>query len=114
MPLNKELSRIEAKIDLLLKKQGMSEKEVGEAVGRLLSAAVAPAPRKLSAEEQQAVDNAPATPVGASGPAETMPRVDATTNAPVTPAAAPHGMGGKAAGDDKPKGKAKPAVNWNS
>lgn len=86
MPLNKELSRIEAKLDALLDKMNVEYKE---------PTPKPPTPRKLSAEEQQAIDNAPATPVGASGPAEAMPRVDATTNAPVTPAAASHGMGGK-------------------
>lgn len=82
MPQDKMLSRIEAKIDLLLKKQGMSEKEVSEAVVKSLESIAAPRPApKLSAAEQQAIDNAPKTPTGANGPVGTGPRVDAATPA---------------------------------
>lgn len=99
MPLNKELSRIEAKLDALLDKMNVEYKE---------PTAKPATPRKLSAAEQQAIDNAPATPVGASGPAEAMPRADATTNAP-------HGMGGRTPGDGKPKSKKSGQdVNWDS
>lgn len=84
--MDKNLARIEAKLDAVLDKLNVEYKEPKPK---------AAAPVKLSAAEQQAIDNAPKTPTGASEPAVTGPRVEATTNAPVTPAASPHGVGGK-------------------
>lgn len=69
--------RINRKLDLIMEKLGIDASEFKPK----------PAPRaaKLSAADQQAIDNAPKTPTGASGPVGSGPRVDAATNAPVTP-----------------------------
>lgn len=74
---DKNLIRIEAKLDALLDKLNVEYKE---------PTATPVAPRPLTPAEQQAIDNAPATPIGANGPATDAPRVT-TLNAPVTPAA---------------------------
>lgn len=80
MPFDKQMSRLEQKIDMILDKLNVKYEE---------PAARPVAPLKLSADERQAIANAPATPVGANAPALMGARVDATTNAPVTPAAQP-------------------------
>lgn len=84
---DKVLLRLEAKIDALLEKSGLKPKDFADA-----SPAPRPAP-KLTAEEQQAIDNAPKTPVGANGPVGTGPRVEPTTNAPSTAASVPESKG---------------------
>lgn len=80
MAQDKMLLTMNAKLDALLEKAGLKPADFEER-------ATPVAPRKLSAEEQQAIDNAPATPVGANGPVGTSARTDAATNAPLTPAA---------------------------
>lgn len=80
MPFDKQMARLERKIDMILDKLNLDYEE---------PAAKPVAPPKLDAAEQQAIDNAPATPVGANAPAMAGARVDAATNAPVTPAAQP-------------------------
>lgn len=85
--LDKQMARIEAKIDALLEKQGIKPSDFDSARPTGYGGRAAP---KLSELEKQAIDNAPATPVGANAPAMTpAARVDATTNAPLTPAAQP-------------------------
>lgn len=81
---DKALARIEAKLDALLKEHNIKPDEV--------TAAATPAPRaarQLTAAEQQAIDNAPKTPIGANGPADAAPRTDAATNAPNTGSSVP-------------------------
>lgn len=75
---DKQLSRMEAKLDALLDKAGIKASEF-EA-----TATTTAQPRKLTPAEQQAIDNAPKTPIGATPPAVTGARTDAN-NAPVTP-----------------------------
>lgn len=82
MPFSKELARIEAKLDALLEKSGLKPDEIVEP----MSTASRPA-HKLTKQEQQAIDNAPATPVAAP-PASKGPRVTAT-NAPDTSSSVP-------------------------
>lgn len=79
--MNKELRRIEAKLDALLKKNNIKPEDVE--VTKQSAAQAAP---KLSAAEQQAIDNAPKPtppPVAAQGP-----RVTAT-NAPSVASSVP-------------------------
>lgn len=80
MAQDKMLMQINAKLDALLEKSGLKPADFEQATA-------APAPRKLTAAEQQAIDNAPETPVGANEPMP-GPRVN-TMNAPETPAATP-------------------------
>lgn len=77
--MDKNLQRIEAKLDALLKEHSIKPEDVKVAA----PAARAPAP--LTPQQQAAIDNAPKTPTGSSGPAANAPRVEASTNAPVTP-----------------------------
>lgn len=95
MPLSKELSLIEAKLDALLEKAGIKPDEIEAASPRGYGGRTA---TKLTKEEQQAIDNAPATPtatdMGMTEPMSRAARTEAVTNAPVTPAAT-----------EKPKGK---------
>lgn len=79
MAQDKQLSRIEAKLDALLEKGGLKPTDYAAPV-----TTSARPPRPLTAVEQQAIDNAPKTPTGANGPAD-QPRVDQATNAPSTP-----------------------------
>lgn len=80
--MDKSLTRIEAKLDALLEKQGIKPADFAET-----KTAAAPAPRELTELEQQAIDNAPKTPV-AEPPATRGPRVTAT-NAPDTSSSVP-------------------------
>lgn len=84
--LDKQMARIEAKLDALLEKQGIKPADFDAARPTGYGGRAAP---KLSAAEQQAIDNAPETPTGANAPAMAGARVDAATNAPLTPAAQP-------------------------
>lgn len=80
MAQDRILARIEAKLDALLKERNLKPADY-EA-----TTTAATQPRKLTEAEQQAIDNAPETPVGATGPEANAPRTT-TLNAPVTPAA---------------------------
>lgn len=77
MSMDKNLARIEAKLDALLEENGLKPEDYAAPV-----TTGARAPRELTAAEQQAIDNAPKTPVGAQGP--TNP---AATPPPATPTA---------------------------
>lgn len=79
MAQDKMLVTMNAKLDALLEKAGLKPADFEEKATFTLT------PRKLTKEEQQAIDNAPATPVGANGPQVAAARTDAATNAPVTP-----------------------------
>lgn len=126
MPQSKELARIEAKIDALLDKAGIKPDEVVDPM-----ATGARAPRKLTAADQQAIDNAPATPAVELDKTNRPPRVDAATNAPDTSSSVPPDAVGQVTvetqqpdGDTTVKtmpanaAKGKPGksekVNWNS
>lgn len=78
--LDKQMTRLERKIDMILDKLSVKYEEPE------VKPVAAP---KLSELDQQAIDNAPATPAGVNAPAMMGARMDATTNAPVTPAAQP-------------------------
>jgi hypothetical protein len=80
MTVGKQFQRIEKKLDALLEEAGLDPRE--------FSASANPAQqRKLSAAEQEAIDNAPATPIASDIPDEKPQRVN-TMNAPITPTAA--------------------------
>lgn len=85
-----QLQRIEAKLDALLKKQGIKPEDV-------IKTPPAPKPVPLTAAEQQAIDNAP-KPTPVRGPVGSGPRVDPSTNAPTVATSTP----------------ATKDVNWNS
>jgi hypothetical protein len=138
MAMDKALKRIEAKLDALLTRSGMTEKEIGEIVdSRMVNMLDRVAePRKLTPAEQQAIDNAP-KPTPVVGPGR-GPRVTAT-NAPDTSSSVPRvpadavgsvtvetqqpdgdvtvqTMDADAAKGNKPGGKPGKSerVNWNS
>lgn len=85
MAQDKMLMQINAKLDALLEKAGLKPDDIEAASPRGYGGRVE---RKLTEAEQQAIDNAPKTPVGANGPVGRGPRVNAM-NAPVTPVAEP-------------------------
>jgi hypothetical protein len=124
------MDKINRKLDLIMEKLGIDASE--------FKPKPAPPARKLSAADQQAIDNAPKTPTGTSGPAGTGPRVDAN-NAPTTASSVPsvpadavgsvtveteqpdgdvtvETMDADAAKGNKPGGKPGKSerVNWNS
>jgi predicted ribonuclease toxin of YeeF-YezG toxin-antitoxin module len=117
MTIGKWQQRFEAKLDALLKAQNV---EFEEAKTRS-----APEP-KLSAADQQAIDNAPNTPIGSNGPQTSPTRTDAN-NAPSTDSSVPaDAVGTVTVETEQPDGTttvdtvdtakaAKPKrVNWNS
>lgn len=105
--------KVNRKLDLIMEKLGIDASE--------FKAKPAPRARKLSAAEQQAIDNAPATPTGTSGPVGTGPRVTAQ-NAPTTASSVPpdavavETMDAGAAQGNPPVNKPGKGerVNWNS
>lgn len=62
MATDKWVARLEAKLDLLLEKAGMTEKQIEAAVAKQMTSILEGAdrqPRKLTPQEQEAIDNAP-------------------------------------------------------
>lgn len=91
MSMDKNLRRLEAKLDALLEDAGLDPAEFGETQE---GKEAARPPRELTAAEQQAVDNAPATPA-ATPPERKGPRVT-QENAPDTSSSVPkEAAGGK-------------------
>lgn len=80
MPQDKMLNRMEAKLDALLDKAGLDPDDYQTQSPHGYGGRVA---RELTPQEQEAIDNAPKTPVGAVGPM--APAATAT----VPPAALP-------------------------
>lgn len=83
MAQDKQLSRIEAKLDALLEESGVDPADFGESGGK----APARQPRQLTAAEQQAIDNAPkhieAKVAGATPPTPPAPEQAPAPSTPV-------------------------------
>ncbi len=83
--MDRNLARIESKLDALLAKSGIKPEDVKVAT------APAAVPVPLTAAEQEAIDRAP-KPTPAQGPVGTGPRrVDPVTNAPIVATPVPTG-----------------------